>query len=63
MRMLKDYMEHNYRINETEGPQYEEIMKIISNINEDKATSSIIKPYIIKLGSKWGHDIIYKITR
>ena len=52
MRILKDYMEHNYRVDETEGPQYEEIMKIISSINEDKATSSNIKPIIIKLGSK-----------
>ena len=29
MRILKDYMQYNYHINETEGPQYEEIMEII----------------------------------
>ena len=44
MRLLKDYMQFNYRINETEGPKYEEIMEIIQNVNEDKATSGIIKP-------------------
>ena len=52
MRILKDYMDYNYLINETNGPQYEEIMEIISNVNEEKATSGIIKPQIIKLGSK-----------
>ena len=52
MRILKDYMDHNYRVDEPEGPQYDEIMNIISSINEDKATSSNIKPIIIKLGSK-----------
>ena len=52
MRILKDYMDHNYRVAETEGPQYDEIMSIISSINEDKATSSNIKPIITKLGSK-----------
>ena len=44
MRMLKDYMIHNYQSQETEGPLYEEIMNILMNINEDKATSGIIKP-------------------
>ena len=29
---------------ETEGPKYDEIMEIIHNINENKATSGIIKP-------------------
>ena len=52
MRILKDYMDHNYRVDETEGPQYEEIMNIISSINEDKATSSNIKQVITKSGSK-----------
>ena len=33
------------------------------NINEDKATTGIIKPQILKLGSKWGHDIIFRIIR
>ena len=50
-------------MHETEGPKYEEIMKIIMNINGDKATTSNIKPQIIKLGSKWGHDIIFRIIR
>ena len=50
-------------MHETEGPKYEEIMKIIMNINEDKATTGNIKPQIIKLGSKWGHDIIFRIIR
>ena len=63
MRMLKDYMDHNYLNNETEGPQYEEIMDIISTINEDKASSGNIKPQILKLGSKWCHDIIFRIIR
>ena len=63
MRILKDYMQHNYQVNETDGPQYEEIMEIIQNINEDKATSGIIKPQILKLGSTWGHDIIYRIIK
>ena len=44
MRMLKDYMDHNYLNNETEGPQYEEVMGIISTINEDKASSGNNKP-------------------
>ena len=44
MRILKDYMQYNYQINETDGPQYEEIMEIIQNVNEDEATSVIIKP-------------------
>ena len=61
MQLLKDYMNHNYSVHETEGPKYEEIMKIIMNINEDKATTGSIKPQIIKLGSKWGHDIIFRI--
>ena len=52
MRMCKDYMDHNYQINETEGPKYEEIMEIRSNINDEKANSSIIKPVIIKVGGK-----------
>ena len=29
MRILKDYMIHNYQAQETDGPQYEEVMKII----------------------------------
>ena len=29
MRLLKDFMIHNYQAQETDGPQYEEIMKII----------------------------------
>ena len=44
-------MQYNYQVNETEGPKYEEVMEIIQNINEDKATSGIIKPQILKLGS------------
>ena len=44
MQLLKDYMEHNYQVQETNGPQYDEIMEIIMNINEDKATTGIIKP-------------------
>ena len=63
MRMCKDYMDHNYQINETEGPKYEEIMEILSNINDEKANSSIIKPVIIKVGGKWCHDIIYRIIK
>ena len=63
MRILKDYMKYNYQANETEGPQYKEIMEIISNINEVKDTTGIIKPQILKLGSKWCHDIIYRIIR
>ena len=45
-------MEHNYTIRKTEGPKYEEIMDIITQINEDKATAGNIKPHILKLGSK-----------
>ena len=45
-------MEHNYQINETNGPKYDEIMEIISQVNEDKASAGNIKPQIIKLGSK-----------
>ena len=37
-------------------------MNIVSNINTDKATSGNIKSIIIKLGSKWCHDIIYRIV-
>ena len=48
---------------ETEGPKYEEIMEIIHNMNENKATSGIIKPQIIKLGGTWCHEIIYRIIR
>ena len=44
-------MQYNYNEEETEGPTYEEINEIMQNINENKATSSIIKPQIIKLGS------------
>ena len=44
MRILKDYMQYNYHEMETEGPKYEEIMDIIHNMNENKATSGIIKP-------------------
>ena len=29
MRILKDYMIHNYQAQDTYGPQYEEVMKII----------------------------------
>ena len=56
-------MEHNYQIRETEGPQYNEIMNIIMNVNEEKATSGNIKPQILKLGSKWCHNIIFRIIR
>ena len=63
MRVLKDYMEYNYNEGETTGPTYEEINEIMQNINENKATSSIIKPQIIKLGSIWGHQIIYRIIK
>ena len=52
MLLLQDYMNHNYMEQNTAGPQYEEIMNIISNINTDKATSGNIKSIIIKLGSK-----------
>ena len=55
MRIIKDYMDYNYIEEETEGPTYEEINDIMQNMNENKATSSIIKPQIIKLGSIWGH--------
>ena len=55
MRMLKDYMQYNYQVPETEGPTYEEINEIMQSINENKATAGIIKPQIIKLGSTWGH--------
>ena len=44
MRILKDYMQYNYHVNETEGPKWEEIMEIIHNMNENKATSGIVKP-------------------
>ena len=44
MRILKDYMQYNYNEEETAGPTYEEINEIMQNINENKATSSIIKP-------------------
>ena len=33
------------------------------NINEEKASTGNIKPQILKLGSKWGHDIIFRIIR
>ena len=39
MRLLLDYMNHNYGQHKTSGPQYEEIMDIISNTNTDKATA------------------------
>ena len=63
MQLLNDYMKHNYRVPDTEGPKYEEVMQILMNINEEKATTGNIKPQIIKLGSKWGHDILYRIIR
>ena len=44
MRIIKDEMEYNYPINETEGPTFEEINEIMQNLNENKATSGIIKP-------------------
>ena len=31
MRILKDYMQHNYNADETEGPTYEEIIEIMQN--------------------------------
>ena len=36
-------------------------MEIISNINTDKATSGDIKSIVVKLGSKWCHDIVFRI--
>ena len=51
MRTLMDYMKHNYFIPDTPGPQYEEILQIIALTNEDKASSGIIKPHILKVGS------------
>ena len=44
-------MYYNYIEEETKDPTYEEINDIMQNMNENKATSSIIKPQIIKLGS------------
>ena len=61
MLLLTDYMSHNYLEPDTPGPQYEEIMEIIANTNTNKATSGDVKAIIVKLGSKWCHDIIYKI--
>ena len=43
MRIIKDEMEYNYPINEAEGPTFEEINEIMQNLNENKATSRIIK--------------------
>ena len=63
MRILKDYMQYYYHTGETEGPKFEEVMEILQNINENKASSGIIKPQIIKLGSTWGHEIIFRIIK
>ena len=52
-----------YDIPETEGPTFEEVNQILQNTNENKASSGIIKPQIIKLGSIWSHRIIYQIVR
>ena len=51
MRTLTDYMEHSYFIPNTPDPQYEEILQIIAQTNEDKASSGMIKPQILKLES------------
>ena len=52
MLLLTDYMEYNYLEPDTEGPQYVEIMEIITNINTDKATAGDTKSIVLKLGSK-----------
>ena len=44
MHNLMDYMEHNYFTPNTPGPQYEEILQIIAQTNEDKTSSGMIKP-------------------
>ena len=44
MAVIWDEIEYNYPVNETEGPSFEEVNEIIQNMNENKATSGIIKP-------------------
>ena len=52
MAFIKDEIVYNYPIPETEGPTFEEINEILQNINDNKATSGIIKPLIITTGGK-----------
>ena len=44
MAVIRDEVTYNYPINETEGPTFEEVNEIMQNMNENKATSGIIKP-------------------
>ena len=51
MTNIKYELDLTYNIPETEGPTFEEINQILQYTNESKASSGIIKPQIIKLGS------------
>lgn len=51
MANIKQELDLMYDIPETAGPTFEEINQILQNTNENKATSGIIKPHIIKTGS------------
>ena len=44
MAVIRDEMTYNYPVTETDGPSLEEVNEIIQNMNENKATSGIIKP-------------------
>ena len=44
MAVIWDEITYSYPVNETEGPSFEEVNEIIQNMNENKATSGIIKP-------------------
>lgn len=54
-----------YRYGEpcTEGPSFDEVMNIAMNLNEKKATSSKIKPQIMRLGGARNMNIIFEIIR
>ena len=38
-------------------------MKILSNVNDKKATAGNLRPEIVKLGGNQGHEIIIKIIK
>ena len=63
MTNIKYELDLTYNIPETEGPTFEEINQILQYTNESKASSGVIKPQIIKLGSVWCHRIIYRIVK
>ena len=41
---IRQEIDFNYNVPETDGPTFEEINQILQNTNENKASSGIIKP-------------------